>query len=307
MMESLTESHFHLLIICGVVVYAFYSSFKNLIKARAIEDTPTSKIRSASQGYVELNGLGQLYENAPVVSPLTASPCLWYSYKVERYQKSGKSSSWKKIEGHTSSRYFVLDDNTGECVINPSTADVTTIWDNTWYGSQRIPTAKSKNSGAFSRVAFSLLGGRYRYTEKLIKENDGLYALGLFQTIGVPSATEQKKEKMAEILGQWKQDYDFLLKHFDKNDDGKIDMNEWEEARKVAAKKADYLMVKDQDHSPVHILARSPVKRHPYLLSNKSPKELAKKYRLYAFGMAALFLAAVCVAVYIAYQLFFQP
>ncbi len=36
--------------------YSFWYAFKAWARNRIIEDTPTSRVRSAAQGYVELNG-----------------------------------------------------------------------------------------------------------------------------------------------------------------------------------------------------------------------------------------------------------
>jgi len=47
---------------------AFYLSFRYWYRARLIEDVPTARIRSAPQGYVELEGTGQPLETAPLIS-----------------------------------------------------------------------------------------------------------------------------------------------------------------------------------------------------------------------------------------------
>ena len=64
-------------------------SFMTLHRKRIIEDTPTSKIRSAAQGYVELVGYGQLMEGQPIVAhTLTGTICTWYDYSVDEHQTS---------------------------------------------------------------------------------------------------------------------------------------------------------------------------------------------------------------------------
>jgi hypothetical protein len=50
-------------------------SWMALRKARSIEDTPTSKISSAAQGYVELIGSAKA-DQALLSAPLTNTPCL---------------------------------------------------------------------------------------------------------------------------------------------------------------------------------------------------------------------------------------
>ena len=44
----------------AAAVYSFWYTFKSWSKNRLIEDTPTSRVRSAAQGYVELAGRGAL-------------------------------------------------------------------------------------------------------------------------------------------------------------------------------------------------------------------------------------------------------
>ncbi|WP_455203621.1 hypothetical protein [Kaarinaea lacus] len=58
----------YLLLAIGGGVVAFYFAFLYLKRARIIEDTPTSKIRSAAQGYVELQGRAQTMEGAPIIA-----------------------------------------------------------------------------------------------------------------------------------------------------------------------------------------------------------------------------------------------
>ena len=70
-----------------------YQAFDNLKKARIIEDVPTSKIRSAHQGYVELTGVSRSQDHNLLSAPLTGTRCLWFDYRIERY-KGGKNSRW---------------------------------------------------------------------------------------------------------------------------------------------------------------------------------------------------------------------
>ena len=41
--------------LAAAAVYSFWYAFKSWGKNRVIEDTPTSRVRSAAQGYVELD------------------------------------------------------------------------------------------------------------------------------------------------------------------------------------------------------------------------------------------------------------
>ena len=51
--------------------------------SRMIEDVPTSRVRSASQGHVELVGYARMMDGPVIVSPLSRKSCVWYRYKIE--------------------------------------------------------------------------------------------------------------------------------------------------------------------------------------------------------------------------------
>src|SRR5690606_16652826 len=96
---------------------------RQLRRARLIEDTPTSRIRSAPQGYVELTGFAREVAAAdtPLRGPLTGKPCVWFRYRIERYQR-GKRSGWHPVESGASAQWFELDDGSGRCWIDPAGA-----------------------------------------------------------------------------------------------------------------------------------------------------------------------------------------
>src|SRR6202011_3390048 len=107
------------LIVIGLAagaVYSFWYAFKAWGKNRVIEDTPTSRVRSAAQGYVELSGRGILPPCAQSKGPLTGKPCTWWRYKIKERGSSGRSRSWRTIESGASELPFLLDDGTGLCL-----------------------------------------------------------------------------------------------------------------------------------------------------------------------------------------------
>ena len=50
--------------------YASWRTWRHVSHIRLIEDTPTAKIRSAPQGYVELEGTGKLMDGPPIIAKL---------------------------------------------------------------------------------------------------------------------------------------------------------------------------------------------------------------------------------------------
>src|SRR5579864_3837932 len=75
-------------------VYLFYRGFRLLQRKRLILDTPASKIRSASMGLVEINGLA----TGPYVinSPLKQTSCYYYRSVAWQWKQRGKDSEWVK-------------------------------------------------------------------------------------------------------------------------------------------------------------------------------------------------------------------
>ena len=84
-----------------------------------IVDTPTSRIASAAQGYVELQGYCQLHPGSPPLGFRSGPPCVWYRYNVRRV---GDSSS-RLLDRGQSDETFLLDDGSGQCIVDPNQID----------------------------------------------------------------------------------------------------------------------------------------------------------------------------------------
>src|SRR5690606_32876337 len=56
---------------------------RRLSEARFLLNTPTSKIRSAAQGYVELYGTLDELPGGQLEAPLTGTACLWWRFRIE--------------------------------------------------------------------------------------------------------------------------------------------------------------------------------------------------------------------------------
>ena len=106
--------------------------FRSLMRMRLIADTPVSLIRSAPQGYVELQGITRMMEGQPIISPLSGERCVWYRYTVE--EKTDSKNEWKTIERKQSTAIFHLDDGTGRCIVDPEGAEVVAATTRHWRG-----------------------------------------------------------------------------------------------------------------------------------------------------------------------------
>lgn len=265
-----------LMVILSVV--SFFLVFYNWRRARLIEDVPTSLIRSAAQGYIELIGTGQLMPGTPITAPLTGLPCTWYRFKVEekevRHVRGRQETRWRKVNSGNSGELFLLVDDTGQCVIDPDGAEVIPSVKESWYGNTRNPeSGPTGSTGIFS-------SGRFRYTEQRMHIGDHLYAIGYFTTLSNIEHGSMNEDIKA-ILRQWKKSPEHFLKQFDSNKDGEIDIQEWQAVRHAAEKQAlKERSERVKQHSAVHIMKQDEHK--PFILSTHPHDDLVRRYRIYA-------------------------
>jgi hypothetical protein len=276
----------------------FYIWKKSFQHARVMEDTPTSKVRSAAQGFVELTGIQHSLEGSDLTAPLSGIACTWWDYRIEKRQKHRNSkghttTTWVTVEKDTSVGFFNLRDDTGEILVNPLGADVTASLKKVWYGSSRRPAGgDSSGSGFGLGMGKSMgmgMGRRYRYTERIMRSGEPIYALGHFQTWSNVEGSKERAERRAKILAEWKENPGELLERFDEDGDGRIDADEWERARQAAEALVEEHVAKKATNPEVDVLMK-PEDDHPFILSTKSQEELTKAYRWRAFGGLVLFL-----------------
>lgn len=292
----LSSAEFWLFLTLAVVLSAagLYFGFRYLSRARVIEDTPTAKIRSAQQGYVELAGRAQALEDQPMQGPLSNADCCWYRYKIE---KRG-AKNWRTLEQKTSETPFLLRDGTGDCVIEPKGAEVSAGNRRVWHGDSRHPsTSPPKPVSGLFNVQLSF-GGRYRYSEELIRPGDRVYALGTFSSWGEIEHKREHKALTGDLLRRWKQDKAGLLARFDRDRDGQIDATEWQAARRSAHDQAAYRQRQASPRRQPHRLAKTGAARRPFLLSTVPQSRLAQRFRWWSGGALGLFFSAGSLAIW---------
>lgn len=218
-------------------------------RRRAIEDTPTSRVASAAQGYAELAGSGQPLPDTHLVSPVTQLPCLWYRYTVEERN----NGEWKQTEHGESDLPFNLADDSGVCEIDPRGAEIHTAHKET-----------------------RTLGDQ-RTTEWILLKGDRLYALGEFRSDNGEHVALDRRRDVGELLGEWKEDQADLHRRFDLDRDGAIDDQEWERARQAAEKEVDTRHREIRAQPTRHFMTR-PRWGKTYLISNHPPEKLGRRY-----------------------------
>jgi hypothetical protein len=251
----------------GVSFFAWTANFR---RYRQIHDLPTSKVASAAQGYVELFGHAENIEGAPVVSKLTGLPCCWYRYTIER---KGSDDKWEYADSGESNDHFFLVDDTGQCVISPEGAEIITSGHETWEQ------------------------GEYRYTEWLLPQKSRLYAIGEFSTSSGAVLELDERRDVSELLADWKQDRAELVKRFDLNDDGNVDLKEWELARLQARREVRRRHAEFRTRDGVHLL-RKPRDGRLFLLADQLPEKLGRRFALWSTAHLVFFFAAGIAALY---------
>ncbi|KRT53689.1 GIDE domain-containing protein [endosymbiont of Ridgeia piscesae] len=281
---------------------ALWFAFRNLSRARIIEDTPTSLIRSAHQGYVELNGTAAAMQGEPILTPLTHVPCCWYRYRIERRHEKG----WRTSQQGSSDGLFLIKDPTGQCIIDPDGAQITPSERQVWYGGSSFATAMPARSGGGSSLAglFSAalslseqghLGEHYRYTEETIYPGDPLYAIGLFKSFDETDRQALIKAHASDLLRQWKQDHPELLARFDRNGDSRIDLDEWDQARRQAHRQATREEAA-ANRQNLHTLSNTGASRRPFIISSHAEFKLVTRYKRIAFAAISSFFLAGGIA-----------
>jgi hypothetical protein len=243
---------------------SFWAWHANLKRYRTVADTPTSRIASAPQGYIELVGRGQQPPGASLVSPITGLPCLWFRYHIER--KDG--DRWEHVESGISHDTFGLSDGSGHLLIDPEGAEIMT-----------------------SRKQVSNAGG-YRKTEWTLVEGETIYVIGEHVTLGGPNAVLDKRADLTTLLAEWKQDKTALLARFDADRDGEISLDEWERARQAASDEVDRSHLDIRLSDGIH-LVRKPSHGRPFLVANREVTDLVKHFRLWSWAHLALMMSAL--------------
>jgi hypothetical protein len=282
-----------LLSLAAASAYSFWYAFKSWAKNRAIVDTPTSRVRSAAQGYVELSGRGVLPPDAHIKGPLTGLPCTWWRYKIEdRRRRSGPQTlfswswgdplssfwSWSCADSGTSIEPFVLDDGTGQCLIDPRGAEVFPSATTVWYGPEEWPQQRIPGGdGVLGWLLDRIPTGRYRYTEYRLQPQEHVCALGAFRSAGGISV-DDPDAAVTDLLHQWKQDQAALLKRFDTNHDGTLSAAEWEQARAAARKEIMEGRAADTRTPSLHVLGE-PADGRCFLLAAAGGGSLARRFQ----------------------------
>ena len=244
-------------------------------RLRLIRDTPTARVRSAPQGYVELAG-SALPARELLRARLTGTPCCWYRWRIQERRRSGRNDRWVTLERGDAEAPFLLEDATGRCLVEPAGAELRLRARVSWYsavrGGRGEPSALQRFLGQ---------GRRYRMIEERVLEQEPVYVLGHLET---PRRGAREREALTrQLLSQWKRDPE-RMQRFDRDGDGEIGLEEWQHARRRAAQLAAEA---ERRVAAAPILSRvvaSDDPRRPFLISTEGEDALVGRSRWEALG-----------------------
>ena len=173
---------------------------------------------------------------------------------------------------------FLLDDGTGQCLVNPCGAEVFPGASDVWYGPSEWPEVRiPKGTGIFGWLVDACMTDKYRYTEHRLQSNEHVCALGAFRSVGGASV-ENPDDAVAELLRQWKHDQATLLARFDRDHDGSLNSAEWEQARAAARKQVLEGRAAEPLSPRVNVLG-DPADGRAFLLAVSDGESLAQRFR----------------------------
>ena len=275
------------LIAGALALLALWRFLVRMRRDRLVADTPQARIRSAAQGYVKVSGRTQAAGAAPAAAPLSARPCVWWSYEIAHAERDSKGNRrWHTTDSAASVEPFALvDDDDAHCLVGPVRAEITPSVRNVWYGSSSWPASPPPESSSLL-----LHEGDWRYTERLLAVGARVCVMGEFRS---QSEVGDVNAAIAARLHEWKADQQALLARFDADHDGRLNDAEWEAARQAAAHECETQTLQSTI-SRVSIISE-PTNGEPFLIAPLSAAALEKREKLFAGLYLVLGLIGVLV------------
>jgi hypothetical protein len=244
-----------------------------LRQKRLIQNTPSSRIHSAAMGLVELSGTA--LQRQPLKAPITGLDACWWQCRVQEYRSSGKSRRWVTIKTVSSHTMLVLQDSTGQVLVNPEGAEIHAM-------SRTEPLSGSMRNqihGLLSSWGVSagtgFFGNSVRVIEEFIPHLAPLYVIGELTTIS--SHLNDRQQRFMALLKTVKAD-PAQMKEADSNRDGQVSAEEWDAFR--LRQEEEFLkkeMAAAQGQPAESTIVKAPRDGGCFVVSVKSEQELLKK------------------------------
>src|SRR5882672_1829076 len=152
-------------------LYLFFRGFRLLVRKRLFLNTPTSKIRSASLGLVEISGMTTGPYTLP--APISGVPCFLYRTTAWIQSDDSKAHEWKKVAEEMLHLPFFLNYGTGQLLVHPRGAefDLHRDFHQTYSDTIFSPHAPPQVSNFLARHGATDTS-KIRIEERCIKPND---------------------------------------------------------------------------------------------------------------------------------------
>ena len=182
--------------------------------------------------------------------------------------------------------------------MDPEDATVTPSFSKTWYGEREYQvTDMTSVDGVLDMLK---VGNRnkYRFTEQRIDIGDYLYVLGRFNSIGGRrenfDKNFDKKAEVRDLLAKWKKMPDLIRARFDENDDGEIDMHEWQKVVEAAEQRVEKDLTERLVDQEIHTISKPIDSRRPFIISVENQEDIIHKYRRFSIGsLLGFFLSGI--------------
>ncbi|TJZ71056.1 EF-hand domain-containing protein [Chitiniphilus eburneus] len=228
---------------------------------QAIVNTPVSRIGSTSQGYARLEGAARPLGGEPLVSPF-GTQCVWYHSVEDEVERTPQGTRTREIYNVESEHSFVLDDGSASCLIDPEGADLRPGDPSvSWYGDRR-------------RTEWWIFPGQH------------IEALGDFATLRADRSPQAQRARVSDRLAEWKRDRETLVRQFDRDGNGEIDAEEWEQVRSAAERDVIREAIDTGSRDSANVL-RKP-RQGLYLVSTEDLDSYARTRQRWAWGYLLL-------------------
>ncbi len=239
---------------------------------RMVENTPTSKVRSMAMGIAEVSGQARQYYD--LKTSHSGTRCIYFRVRYYRKRsarmsgvsvlqpKTRNSDQWVLERESSSGRLpFYLEDETGRVLVRPKGALF------------HISKFRQEFSGTFGMfMSPEMQRSDRRIYEDIIPEGARVYVLGKAR----PERTDSSvAEKITDELRALKKDNDRLMA-YDADDNGRVDMEEWETARRDVENKVYAEMLAEGGHKEQVVIGKPGYGMLPFIIADSEEGILRK-------------------------------
>jgi len=165
----------------GGIAAAFWYFSHDATVRRELRKAPLRRIADLAEGErARIVGGVKPFERT-LTSPLSGRPCVLYTVLVQRRVQSGKNSRWKTVIDDQQGVPFIVDDDSGRAIVDPTNARISLETDTrTRSGTFDDPTPAEQAYLASHGVSGQgwVFNNTMRYIEAVVEEHEVIAVLG---------------------------------------------------------------------------------------------------------------------------------